>query len=147
MTLKNSSLDKNNQKVFIFVYGTLKRTAHRSNHNYERFGPQKYICEETISGYQMWDLIGYPAISEYQTPHSQIIEEVRGEIHEVSMETFELLRRMEERAGYSTLHYRSFIPTSTTPPVTTEVDVFFWVMERRVCLSHPRSTVMRSPVW
>lgn len=76
----------------ILVYGTLKKYANR-NHNYGRLGTQRFIQTLWLSGYGLYDLGPFPAVSEAKGG-------VSVELHEVREWTYERIRAMEEGAGY-----------------------------------------------
>lgn len=83
-----STLDSIN----IAVYGSLKK----GRYNYERFAaycPIEYVGEDILHGYKLYDLGNYPGAIEGDGPlHVHILK--------VSLNLFEMLDRMEKRAGY-----------------------------------------------
>jgi gamma-glutamylcyclotransferase (GGCT)/AIG2-like uncharacterized protein YtfP len=79
---------------FLLVYGTLRKFAERNN-NFERFGPQKYHGDIWVNGYKLWGLKGYPFVT-------LGLGQVCCEIHEVTKDTYDLITKMEEGAGYVT---------------------------------------------
>lgn len=74
-------------------YGSLRKTSKRG-FNFNKFGGQTYLETLTIAGYDMFDLDYYPAICEGR---GSIVYE----LHDVTDESFENIRRMELGAGYS----------------------------------------------
>lgn len=82
----------NNSKRYLLCYGTLRRNAAR-NYNFQRFGPQHYVGDYWIYGYNLHSLGSYPAAVKG-------VGNIFCELHEVEEKTEESITLMERSAGY-----------------------------------------------
>lgn len=80
------------RKIRIFVYGTLKRGFY----NHYLIENEKFLGEHCVYGYTLYEVPGfaYPFMVKSDGGF------VKGEVWEVAMDVFEIIRRMEESAGY-----------------------------------------------
>lgn len=94
--------------VPVFVYGTLKKGFPLS----EWMTGSKYLGQESIEGFSLVSLGPYPALIACSKPDGQPDKnyKVSGELWSMPDETFQKLRQMEERVGYTTIG----VPTVST---------------------------------
>jgi gamma-glutamylcyclotransferase (GGCT)/AIG2-like uncharacterized protein YtfP len=77
--------EKKDQKVYLFVYGTLMST-NRSNRAY--LDDAEYLGKFTLNGYELYDLGSYPGIVEGN-------DKVKGELYAVSIDKLDDIDRYE----------------------------------------------------
>lgn len=94
--------------VPVFVYGTLKKGFPLN----EWMDGSKYLGQESIEGFSLLSLGPYPALIACCKADGQPDKnyKVSGELWSMPDETFQKLRRMEERVGYTTIG----VPTVST---------------------------------
>lgn len=88
-------IKKKSGKVRIFVYGTLKKGGEL--HNYYLEGAE-FVGTDNVSG-ELYAIGSLPYLFLYEKGETK----VPGEVYDVKMDVFELIKEMEEGAGYKTV--------------------------------------------
>lgn len=98
----------------VFVYGSLKEGFRL--HPYYLADQQK-VGEAVIEGFSMVSLGQYPALIRTDNPDHKVM----GEYYLVSEEAYNLLKKMEEDAGYSTESVKGVLTSMAGAATTKEV--------------------------
>ncbi len=94
---------KDIDKKLLLLYGTLRKNA-KPNWNYNRFGPQTWVSDMRLDGYQIYSLGSYPAACIG-------VGSIFVELHEVYPKTYDMITKMEQGAGYEVHGIRVKHPT------------------------------------
>lgn len=119
-------------KKLIFVYGTLKK----GHHNHHVMGQSELLGEVQITGFKMYSLGGYPALTRGE-------DTITGEVYEVTDEnTLKNIYRLE---GYSGVRDSSSNWYDTTDVSTKwgKAELFYMKNEN----TYSNRPVVKSGIW